>query len=462
MHKWECIVCGWVYDEAKGAPESGIPAGTPWSEVPEDFLCPDCGVGKEDFEIIEEDDNTATATTQPDTQTKNNNIGSNKTIVVIGTGLAGYNLAKEFRKYDKDTDLLLLSADDGRAYSKPMLSTGFTRKTDADGLATATAEEMAQQLNIKVMPSTRIVSIDTDKHSVCTEHNQTINYGKLVLAIGAAVAKPPLSGDALDSVYSVNDLMDYARFRTALEQQKVKKLLIIGAGLIGSEFANDLFNGGYAITAVEPMEHTLPTLLPKEAGHAVRAALEKMGVKYHFGTVVSSLDKGPNGKGVIARLKNGTQLEVDLVVSAIGVRPRIDLAQSAGIKTNRGIVVDRFLQTSANDVYAFGDCAEVDGLVLYYVAPLMACARALGKTLSGTATAVQYPAMPVTIKTPFCPIVVSPPPIDKDGKWIVEADGANVVAQFRDTDNKLLGFALTGTGVSQKIALQKELPFLLD
>ena len=167
------------------------------------------------------------------------------------------------------------------------------------------------------------------------------------------------------------------------------------------------------------------------------------------------------GKGIVATLGDGRQIAADMALSAIGVRPRVELARSAGIGVNRGVLANRLLETSAADVYVLGDCAEVDGQVLYYVAPLMACARALGKTLSGTPTEVSYPAMPVTIKTPACPVVVAPPPAGAAGSWSFSGTAPDVVAEFRDAGGKLLGFALTGEGARQKLELQKELPPIL-
>ena len=166
--------------------------------------------------------------------------------------------------------------------------------------------------------------------------------------------------------------------------------------------------------------------------------------------------------GVRVSLNNGETIDADIVLSAVGVRPRIDLAQASGLEVNHGIVTNRKLETSAANVYAFGDCAEVAGHVLVYVAPLMAAARALGKTLSGESTEVSYPAMPVTIKTPACPVCVAPVAPDTQGEWQVTEDGNNVRAEFRAPDGSLLGFALTGDATKEKMALQKELPAIFD
>lgn len=453
MKKWECIVCGWVYDEAKGWPEDGIEPGTAWEDVPEDWLCPDCGVGKEDFEMIEV---TETAAVPHHEDEEPADIA--RPVVIIGTGLAGYNLAREFRKHDQDTQLILITADDGRSYSKPMLSTGFTKDTTADDLAMADAGKMARQLKASVWTFAHVTHIDTASQQISVGESTTVNYSKLVLAWGADVIRPPLEGDGLELVYSVNDLLDYDDFRTAVKKNDAKKLLIIGSGLIGSEFTNDLANGGFDIEAVDPLGYSLPTLLPEVAGKAVQNALESMGARFHFGRLVQAINKHPDG-GIVGILDDGSEIRADLAVSAVGVRPRIDLASAAGIKCNRGIVANKLLETSAANVYTLGDCAEVEGHVLFYVAPLMACARALGKTLAGEPTEVAYPAMPVTIKTPACPVVVSPPERGADGEWSIDANGEDVVAQFKDPAGNLLGFALTGpNGTKEKLRLQKLLP----
>lgn len=456
MSKWECIVCGWVYDEETGDPDSGIVAGTKWEDIPEDWLCPDCGVGKEDFELIESSEPVAIPHHEEVTTDK-----KKAPVVIIGTGLAGYGLAKEFRKHDQDTPLILVTNDDGRAYSKPMLSTGYTKNTNADDLVQADAGTMGKQLKASVWTMTHVVAIDTANQTIKLGDAETqVHYSKLVLAIGADTITPPIKGDALEYVYSVNDLLDYDDYRTAIKKNDVKKICIIGAGLIGSEFTNDLLNGGFEVEAVDPLSYCLPTLLPEPAGRAVQRVLEGKGARFHFGPLVTEVNKDGDA-GLVVTLSTGATIKCDLVVSAVGVRPRTQLAADAGIVVNRGITTNRLLETSAKHVYAMGDCVEVEGHVLVYVAPLMAQARALAKTLTGEATPVSYPAMPVTIKTPACPVVVSPPPRDADGDWHIDEDGNNIVATFRDRSGQLLGFALTGEGTKQKMALQKELPALL-
>ncbi|MDT9629687.1 FAD-dependent oxidoreductase [Pseudomonas sp. JV449] len=380
----------------------------------------------------------------------------NAPVVIIGTGLAGYNVAREFRKLDSETPLLLITADDGRSYSKPMLSTGFGKNKEADGLSMAEPGAMAEQLKAEVRTHTRVSGIDPG-HKRLWIGEEAVVYRDLVLAWGAETVRVPVEGDAAELVFPINDLEDYARFRAAAAGKR--RVLLLGAGLIGCEFANDLILGGYEIDLVAPCEQVMPTLLHPAAAAAVQAGLEGVGARFHLGPVLNRLQRSADG--LEAHLSDGEVVHCDLVVSAIGLRPRVDLAAAAGLQTNRGVMVDRHLKTSHANIYALGDCAEVDGLNLLYVMPLMSCARALAQTLAGNATAVSYGPMPVTVKTPVCPLVVSPPPRGTEGVWSVEGQGADIKALCRDANGRLLGYALTGNAVMEKLALNKELPPLL-
>lgn len=374
-------------------------------------------------------------------------------IVIVGTGLSGYSLVRELRKLDKTTPVVMVTADDGVNYSKPMLSTGFTKGKDAEGLAQGDTEAMAEQLSVDIRTYSTVTGIDTGARELVLG-DERLAYSKLVLAWGADVIRLGLDGDGLDRVYSINDLLDYRAFRKALEDGK--RVAIMGAGLIGCEFANDLRNGGYEVDVIAPDAAVMPSLLPEAAANAVQQELQALGVNFHLGTVVQRVDR--DGQGVKLALANGDTLAADLVVSAVGLRPRTELARAAGIEAGRGIVVNRALETSAPDVYALGDCAEVDGQVLLYVLPLMACARALAKTLTGERTEVSYGAMPVMIKTPCCPTAVCPPPAGAEGEWDIEQEGSDVKARFLSPSGEVLGFAVTGRFAVEKQALSREVP----
>ncbi len=374
-------------------------------------------------------------------------------IVIIGTGLGGYSLAREFRKLDKESRVLMITADDGHSYSKPMLSNGFAKGKSADDLSMADPGKMAEQLNIEVRTYTTVTGIDPDD-KVLWIGEEALSYKKLILAWGADVIHLDLKGSAASRVRSVNDLMDYRAIRKELETKK--RVAILGAGLIGCEFANDLIQGGYQVEVIAPSTSVLPTLLPEAAADAVKIGLEQEGIRFRLGRFATEVNAC--GEGVELLLDNGERVETDMVLSAVGLRPRTALARQAGIHCDKGIVTNRALETSTPDIYAMGDCAEVDGYVLLYVLPLMACARALAKTLAGERTEVAYGVMPVIVKTPACPVAVCPPPAAAEGSWEIEMEGdLNVKATFRNSQGELLGFAVTGTKVPEKQALAKEL-----
>ncbi|PKO64582.1 MAG: FAD-dependent oxidoreductase [Betaproteobacteria bacterium HGW-Betaproteobacteria-17] len=372
-------------------------------------------------------------------------------VVIVGTGLAGYNLAREWRKLDSETPLLLITADDGRSYSKPMLSTGFGKNKDADGLSMAEPGAMAEQLKAEVRTHTRISGIDPG-HKQLWIGEEAVPYRDLILAWGAEPIRVPVAGDAQDAILPINDLEDYARFRTAAAGKQ--RLLLLGAGLIGCEFANDLVHAGFAVDVAHLGAWPLERLLPVEAGQRLADSLAALGVNWHFGRTGKSVEATAAGYAVT--LDNGEIVAADVVLSAIGLRPRTQLAKAAGIPVGRGIQTNGLLETGAAHVYAMGDCAEVEGLNQPYVQPLMVQARALAATLTGTPTPVVYPAMPVMVKTPAHPVAVLPPKIGAVGGWQVECSDTGVCALHVDEAGRLQGFALTGSETGRRNALAKE------
>lgn len=475
---WECLVCGWVYDESKGAPEDGIAPGTRWEDIPSDWQCPECGVGKEDFEMIQVCHAAADAAGS-DEQEK---IASTPTpeapaeaeaafehidhirdpVVIVGTGLAGYHLAKELRKLDQRTPLVIISADNGDSYHKPQLSMAFHKVRTPEQLVSNTAREMALSLRAQILTFTQVTAIDSASRCLTLKaglQSQRLHYDKLVLALGAEPVEVAVGGDAAGCAFRINDLQDFQRFYTAAAG--TKSVLVIGGGLIGCEYANDLIQSGFQVHVIDPQTHALGSLLPDNASRLVEKSLSEAGVQFHLGTTVTSLDYCSGG--IQAVLDNGTQLQVDRVISAIGVRPRITLAQTNGIPVNRGIVTDRYLATGSEHIYALGDCAEVDGHNLCYVAPLLAGARALARTLTGTPTQVTYDNMPVSIKTTLCPVTVSAPPPGTEGQWQYDRDDdKGVAARFTDGDGQLLGFALVGDACSQSAELSEQAPPIMQ
>ncbi len=375
-------------------------------------------------------------------------------VVIIGSGLAGYAVARELRRLDGELPIIMLSADHGGFYSKPMLSNALTTGKTPEIILNGDAVKMAAQLNIFIRSHARVVAIDKSNNRLSLEDGEVISYGQLVLALGADPIRLPLQGDGVSEILSVNDLDDYRCFRGALSGKK--QVSIIGAGLIGCEFANDLVATNYKVHVIDISAQPLGRLLPPTGGTFMQRKLEAVGVNFHLGATIQCAERV--GECLRLALSNGEAIESDIVLSAVGLRPRTQLAEAADIPVNRGIVVNKLLQTQSENIYALGDCADVVGKVLPFVMPITYAARALAATLAGNPTPVHYPAMPVMVKTPACPTVVSPPDFSISGEWHIDAAEDSVKALYQDSAGGLLGYALLGMAVKEKNTLTTQLP----
>ncbi|MBI4807656.1 MAG: FAD-dependent oxidoreductase [Nitrosomonadales bacterium] len=375
----------------------------------------------------------------------------NKGIVVLGSGLAGYSVVRELRKLDRDIPVTLVTRDSGDYYSKPMISNALAQGKDAAGLVLTRAAEMAAQLGIQLLVETEVHAIDRANKKLDTTSGE-LEYDRLVIALGADPIRIPVQGDAADAVLSVNDIADYARFRGLLGSKA--SIAIMGGGLIGCEFANDLAAAGHAVSVIDPGPWPIASLMPEQAGRELLAPLAALGVDWRFGTSVSRVDRAASG--YLLTLADGAKLQADLVLSAVGLRPRIALAQQAGLAVNRGIVVDAHLRSSDAAIFALGDCAEIGGKVQPFVLPIMHAARALAKTLAGEETPVLFPAMPVVVKTPAHPVAVLPVARDAVGTWQLRANSDGVKMEFIDAEQRMCGFVLTGRYAAERNEMSKQ------
>jgi rubredoxin-NAD+ reductase len=371
-----------------------------------------------------------------------------KPLIIIGAGMAGYTAAREYRRLDKATPLLVITADDGAFYSKPMLSNAFAQNKGAEQLLGKTAAQMALELSANIVTGTRVTHIDTGRKSVDTTAG-SYEFDKLVIAVGAQPIRLAIGGGASHEVLSVNHINDYAAFRAQLARfapNAPARVTILGAGLIGCEFADDLSGAGYPVTLIDPNKAPLAALAAPELSQGLRTALAAKGVDLRLGTTAARIDR--NGAALTVTMANGISFATDIVLSAVGLRPDLRLAQAADLLTARGIVVDVTGETSAPDVFALGDCAEYtldahgSTRTLPYIAPLMTAARAIARTLTGQRTAIDLKAAPVIVKTPSFPLALVPPPLHAGGYWEAEQNGTRTVCRYFDGAGVMCGFGV--------------------
>ena len=379
----------------------------------------------------------------------------NPRTLIIGSGLAGITLVRELRKLDKARAITVVTADDGAFYSKPNLSNAFAANKRPEDMVLTPADKLERDLDIRIMTHTAVARIDAGRREVeCTQG--MLAYDQLVLAVGASQIPLPLAGDGVADAISINSLADYARLRSRLDGKR--SIAIIGAGLIGCEFANDLRLGGFAVDVFDQIAQPMGRLLPPAAAGLLRDKLVAIGVGFHLGTRLEAIRL--DGKRYVLIDSQGKARPYDLVLSAIGLRPNLALAKTAALATALGIVTDPFLRTSDPNIYALGDCVELGGLFLPYVMPIMQGAKKLAATLCGKPEPVSYPAMPIVLKTPACPTVVSPPPSPL-GHWDAAISEDGLRALFVDqASGQPSGFVLQGSFTKERMALAGLMPNL--
>ncbi|MDP3187084.1 NAD(P)/FAD-dependent oxidoreductase [Limnobacter sp.] len=376
---------------------------------------------------------------------------------IIGSGVAAWTLVRELRKADPEAEIRLITADSGDFYSKPMLSNALASGKTAETLVMTPAAKFAEQQKVELIANTTVNLVDASARSI-NSSNGVFSYDQLVLALGADTIKLPVDGNGAADVVSVNDLNDYSTFRKLLDGKK--EVAVLGAGLIGCEFANDLLKADIHTTVFDLADRPLARLLPEQASLFMQNKLAEKGVGWKLGRTVSSITK--TGAGYTLTDSTGEITEADLVLSAVGLRPRTELAKNTGLTVARGVVVNALGQTSNESIYALGDCAEYLGkFVLPYIMPVMQAARAMAQTLAGKPTEIKFPAMPVSIKTPDCPAVVNPPLPEHEGQWEITADENGVKALFKGKDGALLGMALLGDASKERQALTPLLPAMI-
>lgn len=449
--RYICDACGFIYDEAKGDPDSGLPPGTRFDDIPDDWQCPLCGLTKTDLRVLPAP--VAPAASPPVVKTTRHAAGkgSAEHIVIVGAGIAGWSVAEAIRAKDRTSPILLITACEGISYPKPALSTALASGKSVDDLAEADARSKAGQLNVEVRPRTRVLKIDTQRKRLATARGG-VRYGRLILALGAQQRELPIGGDAADTVLRVNDLAAYRALRRRLDEG-VKHITILGAGLIGCEFAEDLSAAGYGVTVVDPTDQPLARLLPPDTAAELRRRLQRNGVDWRFQTTVEHVEH-VNGH-LHARLSTGDVVDTDLVLSAAGLVPHTQLADKAGLEIDQGVVTDRLMRTSARDVYAIGDCAAVEGQVFAYIEPIRRQAATIAAALAGETQAFDPKPPLVRIKTPSFPLTVCPPK-DDGVSVVMHADGDQGRLDYRAGD-RTVGFVLSGEQAQRGASLYREL-----
>ena len=407
-----CRACGLVYDEAVGDPDGGLPPGTRLQDIPDDWACPLCGVTKADFEPYD-------PAPQPQRAARSANQRGHRAVagrraagvVIVGGGTAAWALAEQIRLRDADQPITMVAACSADRYDKPRLSVAMRQGVEPQALPFETGEDAAARLGVRLMAQTCAVGLNLPARRLRTTRG-TLAFEHLVLAHGAQAR----SCDGLpdDLTWRINDLGAYQGLRRALAARSSEgapaKVVIVGAGLVGCELANDLALAGHPVTLLDQSTRPLPMAAPKQSADLLQA-WAALPIRFLPGVAVRGCTRSTSSTSPSAQvlLDDGQTLTADVLISAVGLRTPSSLALQAGLRWDNGIAVDpRTLQTGQPHVHALGDCISIDGRPQRFIEPIRRQAQLLAARLCGQDAPAYDPAPPpVRVKTSSLPLTLA-------------------------------------------------------
>ncbi len=277
--------------------------------------------------------------------------------VIVGASAAGIGAVEAIREVDPVGTITVISEETCPQYSRPMISDLVSGKANFEKMKCRDDQFWAKN-GVQALTGRTAVSLNLADKYVALDKGDRVNFEKLLVATGGKPFIPKIEGADKNGVFTFTTLADAENLTARIE--KAKSAVVIGAGLIGISVTEALVKRGLKVTMVELQDKILSLILDPTASEMVENVIRKAGVTIATGqTVQRIVGKSENDKVVGgAVLTNGEQVQCDLVIIAIGVIPRTELVSGTDVKTNRGILVDRFMRTNVSDVYASGDVAE--------------------------------------------------------------------------------------------------------
>jgi nitrite reductase (NADH) large subunit len=303
-------------------------------------------------------------------------------LVLIGNGMAGVRCIEEIIAIAPDRfEITIFGGEPHPNYNRIMLSKVLQGDTTVKDI-TINDWQWYKEHNITLYAGDPVISVDTTKRIIVSKQGIRVEYDQLIFATGSLPFMLPLPGADKQGVTAFRDINDC---NTMLEASKsYKKAVVIGGGLLGLEAARGLLNLGMEVHVVHIFQALMDRQLDGAAANMLRADLEKQGMKFLLEKQTDKIIGKKRVEGL--QFKDGSKVEADLVVIAVGVRPNIQLAQDSWIETNRAIVVNDYMETNVPGVYAVGECAEHRGMVYGLVAPLYEQGKVLAKRICGVET----------------------------------------------------------------------------
>ncbi|ASC83366.1 NADPH-nitrite reductase [Bacillus subtilis] len=305
-----------------------------------------------------------------------------KQLVLVGNGMAGVRAIEEILSVAKDEfQITIFGAEPHPNYNRILLSKVLQGDTDIKDI-TLNDWDWYEENNIQLYTNETVIKVDTENKTVITDADRIQPYDELILATGSVPFILPIPGADKKGVTAFRDIKDTDTMLAASKQYK--KAAVIGGGLLGLEAARGLLNLGMDVSVIHLAPFLMERQLDATAGRLLQNGLEKQGMTFLLEKQTEEIVGDDRVEGL--RFKDGTSIEADLVVMAVGIRPNTTLGAESGIPVNRGIIVNDYMQTEIPHIYAVGECAEHRGIAYGLVAPLYEQAKVLAKHMCGIET----------------------------------------------------------------------------
>ena len=366
-----------------------------------------------------------------------------KKLVLVGNGMAGVKTIEEILKLSKESfEITIFGSEPHPNYNRILLSKVLQGDTDVKDITLNDLDWYAQN-NIQLYTSETVIKVDSKRKVVVTDLGRIEPFDELIIASGSLPFILPIPGTEKKGVTAFRDIKDT---EVMLESSKnYKKAAVIGGGLLGLEAARGLLNLGMDVSVIHLSSYLMERQLDPQAGKLLQRELEKQGMKFLLEKQTQEIIGDDRVEGL--RFSDGTVLDADLVVMAVGIKPNIELAKETGIAVNRGIVVNDFLQTSIPNIYSVGECAEHNGTVYGLVAPLYEQGRVLAKHICELETmGYQGSVLSTQLKVSGVEVFSAGDLMEGEGKEAIKVFDGNdsIYKKIVIQDNRIVGAVLFG------------------
>jgi len=280
-------------------------------------------------------------------------------VVIVGNNVAGTFTAQNIRFLNEDVEIEIFTQEHYPYYTRVNLPEVISGKVQAEDLIVF-KDDWYKDKNIKLNLNSKVTKIEPDQKVIFIENrDDPVSYDKLILALGSVPNIPPIKNAREmvgKGVFTLRTIDDTLEIKEYIQKHNAKEAIIIGGGLLGLELANQIKNANLNAIVVEFFPRLLPRQLDDECSSMLRGEIEKKGIKVVLNAATEEILGNDHVSGI--KLKDGQKFESDIILIQAGIRATIDLAQDSGLETNRGIIVNQFLETSKNDIFAVGDCVE--------------------------------------------------------------------------------------------------------